>query len=159
MNININLKDGVPIYRQIANQIRYMVASGILKPGEEISPVRTLALAINVTPNTVVKAYQELENQGVIYKRRGAGTYIADAAVTLADQERVRIIQQRIDALLAEAHQLQFDAGELDALIVARRQALQQGAGKGVKSTTGNATGSGSENRNDNDSEKEEEQL
>jgi len=128
MNININLKDGVPIYRQIANQIRYMVASGILQPGEEISPVRTLALAINVTPNTVVKAYQELENQGVIFKRRGAGTYIADEAVTLADQERLRIIRQRIDALLAEAHQLKFNEQDLDKLIAERRDAMDKGS-------------------------------
>ncbi len=127
MNININLKDGVPIYRQIANQIRYMVASGILQPGEEISPVRTLALAISVTPNTVVKAYQELENQGVIFKRRGAGTYIADEAVTLADQERLRIIRQRIDALLAEAHQLKFNEQDLDKLIAERRDAMDKG--------------------------------
>ena len=74
MNITINSKDGVPIYRQIANQIRYMVASKLLQPGEEITAVRTLALALNVTPNTVVKAYDELESSGVIFKRRGAGT-------------------------------------------------------------------------------------
>ncbi len=126
MNITINLKDGVPIYRQIANQVRYMVASGILRPGEEISPVRTLALELSVTPNTVVKAYDELESLGVIYKRRGAGTYISDAAVTLADQERLRIIQQRIDALLAEAHQLNFSQQELSKLIEARRAEMDK---------------------------------
>ena len=132
MNITINLKDGVPIYRQIANQIRYMVASGILRPGEEISPVRTLALALNVTPNTVVKAYDELESLGVIYKRRGAGTYIADSAVTLADKERVRIIQQRIDGLLAEAHQLNFSHQELSELIEARKDEMNK-KGEGSK--------------------------
>jgi GntR family transcriptional regulator len=127
MNITINLKDGVPIYRQISNQIRYMVASGILRPGEEISPVRTLALTLNVTPNTVVKAYDELETLGVIYKRRGAGTYISDAVVTLADKERMRIIQQRIDALLAEAHQLNFSHQELKKLIDDRKAEMEQG--------------------------------
>jgi len=86
MNITINSKDGVPIYRQIANQIRYMVASKLLKPGEEITAVRTLALALNVTPNTVVKAYDELESSGVIFKRRGAGTYISDQQSPLADR-------------------------------------------------------------------------
>ena len=110
MNITVNTKDGVPIYRQIANQIRYMVASNLLQPGEEISPVRTLALALNVTPNTVVKAYDELQAAGVIFKRRGAGTYISDEQSPLADRERRRIIEARIDALLAEAHQLDFSA-------------------------------------------------
>ena len=117
MNITINTKDGVPIYRQIANQIRYMVASKLLKPGEEITAVRTLALALNVTPNTVVKAYDELESSGVIFKRRGAGTYISDQQSPLADRERRRIIEARIDTLLAEAHQLDFNADDLLDLI------------------------------------------
>ena len=94
MNITINIKDGVPIYRQIANQVRYMVASGILLPGEEISPVRSLALSLNVTPNTVVKAYDELEAVGVIFKRRGAGTYISNEQTPLADRERKRIVEE-----------------------------------------------------------------
>jgi GntR family transcriptional regulator len=124
MNIKINTKDGVPIYRQIANQIRYMVASNLLQPGEEISPVRTLALALNVTPNTVVKAYDELQAAGVIFKRRGAGTYISDEQSPLADRERRRIIEARIDALLAEAHQLDFSAQDLLELIRDRQTQL-----------------------------------
>ena len=124
MNITINSKDGVPIYRQIANQVRYMVASGLLKPGEEISPVRTLALTLNVTPNTVVKAYDELEAAGVIFKRRGAGTYISDEQSPLAERERSRIIEARIDALLAEAHQLDFDANDLLELVMRRQKLL-----------------------------------
>ena len=124
MNITINTKDGVPIYRQIANQIRYMVASNLLQPGEEISPVRTLALALNVTPNTVVKAYDELQAAGVIFKRRGAGTYISDEQSPLADRERKRIIEARIDALLAEAHQLDFSAQDLLELIRDRQTQL-----------------------------------
>ena len=128
MNISINLKDGVPIYRQISNQIRYMVASGLLKPGEEIAAVRTLALQLNVTPNTVVKAYDELETLGVIYKRRGAGTYIAEEAIALADQERLRIIRDRIDSLLAEAHQLNFSFEQLTQLIAERNKHMLEGA-------------------------------
>ena len=124
MNITINTKDGVPIYRQIATQIRYMVASNLLQPGEEISPVRTLALALNVTPNTVVKAYDELQAAGVIFKRRGAGTYISDEQSPLADRERRRIIEARIDALLAEAHQLDFSAQDLLELIRDRQTQL-----------------------------------
>jgi len=70
MDITISLKDGIPIYRQIANQIRYMVASGILMPREGISSGRTLALALSVTPNTIVNANAELEASAVIYKRQ-----------------------------------------------------------------------------------------
>ena len=135
MNITIDTKDGVPIYRQIANQIRYMVASGILQSGEEISPVRTLALALNVTPNTVVKAYDELNAAGVIFKRRGAGTYISEEQSPLADRERRRIMQLRIDALLAEAHQLDFTADDLLGLIRQRQRLLHQSAQSDKKGT------------------------
>ena len=117
MNISIDLQDGVPIYRQIANQIRYLVASGQLMPGDEIAAVRSLALKLNVTPNTVVKAYKELETAGVIYKRRGAGTYVSEGRNTLASKERNRIIESRIDTLLSEAHQLGIDKEELQGLI------------------------------------------
>ena len=135
MNITINTKDGVPIYRQIANQIRYMVASKLLQPGEEITAVRTLALALNVTPNTVVKAYDELESSGVIFKRRGAGTYISDEQSPLAERERRRIIAARIDTLLAEAHQLDFNADDLLDLIKERQLQLgkkKQTQNKGI---------------------------
>lgn len=138
MNITINTKDGVPIYRQIANQIRYMVASKLLQPGEEITAVRTLALALNVTPNTVVKAYDELESSGVIFKRRGAGTYISDEQSPLAERERRRIIESRIDTLLAEAHQLDFNADDLLDLIRKRQLQLsetKQTENKGTKKT------------------------
>jgi GntR family transcriptional regulator len=126
MNISIDLQDGVPIYRQIANQIRYLVASGQLMPGDEIAAVRSLALKLNVTPNTVVKAYKELETAGVIYKRRGAGTYVAENKNTLASRERSRIIENRIDALLSEAHQLGIKEEELLELITTRLEKMNR---------------------------------
>lgn len=124
MDITINLSDGLPIYRQIANQIRYLVASGLLEPGEEIPSIRSLALQLKVTPNTVVKAYRELEWTGVLEKRAGAGTYVKADPTPLAKRERDRIIEQRIDALLAEAHQLGFSADELLGVLVRRQEAM-----------------------------------
>jgi len=138
MNIKISLKDGVPIYRQIANQVRYMVASGLLQPGEEITPVRSLALKLNVTPNTVVKAYAELESASVIFKRRGAGTYISDGQSPLANRERIRIIEARIDSLLAEAHQLNFSAVDLLLLIEKRQGELNTEADNEMKKSGNN---------------------
>ena len=61
MDFTIDLSSGVPIYRQIVNQVRYLIASGALRAGEELPPIRTLALGLKVTPNTIVKAYDELE--------------------------------------------------------------------------------------------------
>jgi GntR family transcriptional regulator len=124
MDISISLSDGVPIWRQIFNQIKYLMASGLLRPGEELPPIRTLALRLSVTPNTVVKAYGELEAAGLIHKRRGAGTYVSDVSSPLADRERQRIIEQRVDALLAEAHQLNFTADDVVRVLRERLAAM-----------------------------------
>lgn len=126
MNIQLDLTDGVPIYRQIANQIRYLVASGQLMPGDEIAPVRSLAMQLKVTPNTVVKAYKELESAGVLYKRRGAGTYISDSKSTLAQRERLRIIEGRIDALISEAYQLDVGNEELLQMLDRRLETFKK---------------------------------
>jgi len=126
VDITINVTDGVPIYRQIANQVKYLVASGLLKPGEELPPIRTLALQLKVTPNTVVKAYGELEISGVIHKRQGSGTFVSDERPQLAMRDRRRVIEQRIDALLAEAHQLNFDASEILRMVRERKAAMDE---------------------------------
>jgi GntR family transcriptional regulator len=128
MDITISLTDGVPIYRQIVNQVKYLVASGLLVPGEELPPIRTLALQLKVTPNTIVKAYGELEIAGVVHKRRGSGTFVSDTRPQLAVRERRRIIEQRIDGLLAEAHQLNFTGDDLLRMLRDRQAAMDAGA-------------------------------
>lgn len=127
MDITINVDDGVPIYRQIVNQVKYLVASGRLLPGEELPPIRTLALQLRVTPNTIVKAYDELEGSGVVQKRHGSGTYVSEGRPQLAIRERRRIIEQRIDALLAEAHQLRFTADDILRMVRERGAAMETG--------------------------------
>jgi GntR family transcriptional regulator len=127
VDITISLADGVPIYRQIVNQVRYLAASGSLAPGDELPPIRTLALQLKVTPNTVVRAYDELEAAGVIHKRRGAGSFVSEVRRSpLADAERQRIILQRIDALLAEAHQLNFTVDDVLRVIRERSAVMER---------------------------------
>ena len=130
MHIEISLQDGVPIYRQIVNQVKYLIASGRLTPDQELPPIRTLAEQLVVTPNTVVKAYDELEAEGVVYKRRGAGTYIADIKSPLARREKKRILAQRADALLAEASQLNFTFSEVLELLNQRQVVLNKSLSK-----------------------------
>jgi GntR family transcriptional regulator len=125
LDISINLTDGVSIYRQIVNQVKYLVASGLLQPGEELPPIRTLALQLKVTPNTIVKAYGELESSGVIHKRQGSGTFVSEGRPPqVALRERRRVLEQRIDALLAEAHQLNFSTDEILRMVRERRAAM-----------------------------------
>jgi GntR family transcriptional regulator len=124
MDIRIATDDGVPIYLQIVNQVKYLVAAGRLAPGEELPPIRALAERLLINPNTVARAYKELEIAGVVVKRSTAGTFVSAAGSPLARKERARILTERIDALLAEARQLGFNADELHDLIRQRERAL-----------------------------------
>ena len=128
MDIHITTGDGVPPYLQIVNQIKYQVASGLLATGEELPPIRALALRLRVNPNTVARAYRELETAGVVLKRSTTGTYISDAGSPLARRERLRIVTERIDALLAEASQLGFESDEIVNLLRQRDAALRPDA-------------------------------
>src|SRR4051794_10635357 len=125
MHIRVSPTDGVPIYLQIVNQVKYLVASGRLAPGEEMPPIRGLAERLEVNPNTVARAYRELEVAGLVTKRRTAGTYVSDAGSRLARRERVKILNERIDALLAESRQLGIRTDEVIDLIHQRDEALQ----------------------------------
>jgi GntR family transcriptional regulator len=125
MRIHISSSDGVPIYLQIVNQMKYLVASGRLAPGEELPPIRVLAERLVVNPNTVARAYRELEAAGVVEKRRTAGTFVSEAGSPLARRERLKIVTERVDALLAEARQLGIGVSEIVELIARRDEAMQ----------------------------------
>jgi DNA-binding transcriptional regulator YhcF (GntR family) len=125
MHIHISRNGEMPIYRQIVNQVKHLVASGRLTAGEELPPIRVLAERLLINPNTVAQAYRELEDAGLVVKRGTAGTYVSDAGSPLARRERLRILTERIDALLAEARQLGFTTDELADLLRQRDQAMQ----------------------------------
>src|SRR6266700_2073338 len=124
MQIHISPSDGVPIYLQIVNQVKYLVASGRLVPGEELPPIRVLAEKLLVNPNTVARAYRELEIAGVVTKRRTAGTYVSDAGSPLARRERLKILTERADALLAEARHMDVELDEVIKLFRERHEIL-----------------------------------
>ncbi len=125
MNLHISANDGVPIYLQIVNQVKYQVASGRLVPGAEMPPIRVLAERLLINPNTVARAYRELEVSGIVVKRRTAGTFVSDAGSPLARRERLKILTARIDALLAEARQMNVDIDEIVQLMRQRHEAMQ----------------------------------
>jgi GntR family transcriptional regulator len=126
LQIHISPNDGVPIYLQIVQQVKYQVASGRLAPGAEMPPIRVLAEKLLVNPNTVARAYRELELAGVVTKRRTAGTYVSDAGSPLARRERMRILTERVDALLAEARQMNFSIKEIVELLQQRDDAMNE---------------------------------
>jgi len=77
ITFSLDPKSGVPIYRQIQDQVLYGIASGRLRPGEQLPTVRALAVDLKVNPNTVIKAYSELERQGALSTEQGSGTFVA----------------------------------------------------------------------------------
>jgi GntR family transcriptional regulator len=118
-------KDGVPLYLQIVNQIKYLVASGRMAPGEELPPIRVLAEQLTINPNTVARAYQTLQREGVVSNRRTAGTYVSDTGSPLARRERLKILTERADTLLAEARQMNVGLEEIIDLLQQRAEAIQ----------------------------------
>jgi GntR family transcriptional regulator len=125
VQIHISANDGVAIYLQIVNQIKYLVASGRLTAGQELPPIRVLAEQLIVNPNTVARAYRELEAAGIVEKRRTAGTYVSDQGSPLARRERLKILTARVDALLAEARQMDISLEEVVKLIEQRETVMQ----------------------------------
>jgi GntR family transcriptional regulator len=125
VQLHISTNDGVPIYLQIVNQVKYLVAAGRLAAGEEIPPIRVLAEQLVINPNTVAKAYHELEREGIVTKRHGAGTYVSDNGSPLARRERMKILTQRIDALIAESRHLDVSVEDVIDLIRDRHRNLQ----------------------------------
>ena len=125
MQLHISTEDGVPIYLQIVNQVKYLVAAGRLAPGEEVPPIRALAEQLVINPNTVAKAYHELEREGVVTKRHGSGTFISNNGSPLARRERLRILTQRMDALVTDARHMDVPLDELIDLLRDRHSSLQ----------------------------------
>jgi GntR family transcriptional regulator len=125
MQIHISPSDGVPIYLQIVNQVKYLVSANRLSPGEDLPPIRVLAEQLLINPNTVARAYRELELAGIVIKRRTTGTYVSNAGSRLSRRDRLKAVTQRIDALLAESRQMSFSVDEIVALLRERDTVMQ----------------------------------
>lgn len=121
---HIDLSSGVPVYRQIIDQITGGIATGILKTGDQLPTVRQLAVDLTINPNTVVRAYRELEIRGVLETQQGTGTFIGDRKPEGAEMERRRQLTQLVSDFVARAgaggFTLQELLDELNALAAER---------------------------------------
>lgn len=111
--IQIDGKSGVPFYRQINEQIKIAVARGRLRPGDRLPTVRQLAVDLAVNPNTVVRAYRELELEGVIETQQGSGTFVGSERPEIDDLERRRMLDQILTDLLARASSYGFSVEDV----------------------------------------------
>jgi GntR family transcriptional regulator len=101
--ISIDLKSGVPIYRQIIDQVKSAIAMGALGPGDRLPTVRQLSVDLSVNPNTVSRAYTELELTGLVETHMGSGTFVGTKPVEQDEVERRRILDQICQEFLSRA--------------------------------------------------------
>ncbi|MCA9084936.1 MAG: GntR family transcriptional regulator [Planctomycetaceae bacterium] len=127
MQIRVSSDDGVPIYQQVMHQIKLLVSTGRLDDGEQLPAVRKLAEQLLINPNTVARAYRELEAEGVLTSRRGAGVFVSGGGSPLSRKEKNRLLNEKIDALLAEAAHLKFDVETVIDLVRKRSQRFSDG--------------------------------
>jgi len=106
MRFMLDLSDGVPIYRQIIRQIENAVLSGRLKTGERLPTIRSLAVELKINPNTIAKAYGELEIRGILTTQVGSGTYISDKKPVLEDEGPERKIKELVGRFIEEMREL-----------------------------------------------------
>jgi len=113
IEFKLDLKSGVPFHRQIVDQIRYGIASDRLMPGEQLPTVRELAVHLSVNPNTVRKAYSELEILGILDTQQGTGTFVSHRQVEIGQAEKERMLRQICDELVARGNQYGFTLKEI----------------------------------------------
>ncbi|UCD56301.1 MAG: GntR family transcriptional regulator [Candidatus Hydrogenedentota bacterium] len=126
MYLKIDATNGVPLYLQIAREVKHSIAVGSLRPGDQLPSVREVAFQITVNPNTVAKAYRELEAQGAVVTRRGTGTFVPEKIVTVSEEEKMRTLTEMVDRAIDEARHLQVDENELIRLFHDRIAAFQE---------------------------------
>ena len=113
--ISLNYRDASPIYEQIKNGLKRLIVTGAMKEGDKLPSVRALATELAINPNTIQKAYNELENEGYIYSVPGKGSFAIGEIK--ADEHRKEELKQRIRELIAELRFLGAGQGELLALV------------------------------------------
>ncbi len=107
IEFKLDPKSGVPFYRQIIDQIRYGIATGMLKVGEQLPTVRALAVQLKVNLNTVNKAYKELEIKNILETQQGTGTFIGSLGVKISERER----KDKLSAISREFLSIAFSYG------------------------------------------------
>ena len=113
IEFKLDPKSGVPFYRQIIDQIRYGIASGSLKVGEQLPTVRSLAVQLKVNLNTVTKAYKELEIQKILETQQGTGTFIGSIKVDLPARERKDKLKSICNEFTSIAASYGFDVNDI----------------------------------------------
>jgi GntR family transcriptional regulator len=113
IEIKLDVKSGVPFYRQIIDQVKSAIATGAIETGDRLPTVRQLAVDLSINPNTVSRAYTELELTGLVETQMGSGTFVGQRKVEQDDVERRRLLDEVCQELLARASSHGFTLDEI----------------------------------------------
>ena len=122
IRFSLDLNDDVPIYRQIIRQIEYAVLSGRLKSGDKLPTIRSLAVELKTNPNTIAKAYGELEIRGILETQVGSGTYISDKKPTPEEEGPEQKIRELVGRFIKDMRDLGVEKRELARVIAAFKE-------------------------------------
>ena len=125
-DFTLNFSSGVPIYKQIVQILSGKILSGALVPGEKVPSIRDVTAELNVNPNTVAKAYRELELAGLIETRRGMGCFVAerdDACQALSDEEKRRHLDTLFASLVTSAGMFGISEKDVSDYLIAKHSA------------------------------------
>jgi GntR family transcriptional regulator len=117
ITFSLDPANGVPIYRQIIQQIEYAILSGRMRPGDRLPTIRSLAVELKTNPNTIAKAYGELEIRGILVTQVGSGTYVSDKRPVVEDGGLDRKIGEVLGRFIQEMRNLGVDRRELIKLV------------------------------------------
>jgi GntR family transcriptional regulator len=125
MRFQLNFKSGTPVYLQLGDQVKAAAASGAVQPGDSLPSIRPLAEELRVNRNTVAKAYAELENQRVIETIAGKGCFVRASSSPFRKDVRLRLLAEKVDDAVVQAHHLQISRGEFLQLAEDRFDAFE----------------------------------
>ncbi|OHB76836.1 MAG: hypothetical protein A2Z34_02305 [Planctomycetes bacterium RBG_16_59_8] len=117
LHLDLQTQSGVPIFRQVMDQVRYYIASGAMKPGDQLPTVRDLAQDLHVNPMTISKAYSLLQMQGVLELRKGVGVFVSQEAPTMSVSKKESVLRPIATKLAVEAAQLQIPPKRVHELV------------------------------------------
>jgi GntR family transcriptional regulator len=130
MLFHVDVRNGLAVYDHIVRQVKFAVADGAIRAGELVPSVRELARELAINPNTVARAYRELQDDGVLEPVRGMGLAVAAAARRQCQSERTKLIRARLRLTLDEAIRSGLDGSEIDGLIQTELAAVRRGKQK-----------------------------
>ncbi len=122
IQFSLDPKSGVPYYKQIILQVEFAIADGRFATGDQLPTVRSLAVDLKINPNTVARAYNEMEIRGIVTTQQGTGTFISDKQLRLTEVEREGMLESLVRPLAAKAASYGFS---LDELVAALKEAYQ----------------------------------